>query len=113
MMLSVSEKTFSKFVLESSQPVLVYFWAPWCGLCQFIQPLLLKLQSECQEPLKLFTVNADANFKLTNTYGIRSLPTLILFEQGIAICRLEDFQGREDLQQKLNGLKVGILPQSA
>jgi thioredoxin 1 len=97
-MLSVNEKTFSSIVLESPQPVLVYFWAPWCGLCRFVNPLLGRLKAEVGDSLQLVDVNADANFRLTNAYRLRSLPTLLLFHQGQVIQRLENFRAREDLQ---------------
>lgn len=96
-MLSVNEQTFVSTVLESPQLVLVYFWAPWCGLCQFVNPLLTKLNTQWGENLKVVDVNADSNFRLANTYRLQSLPTLILFHQGEVIQRLEGFHGREDL----------------
>lgn len=96
-MLSVSEKTFASTVLESPKPVLVYFWAPWCGLCHFVNPLLWKLKAEWGDGFRLVDVNADSNLKLAHTYRLRSLPTLLLFEQGKVTQRLEDFKAREDL----------------
>lgn len=98
-MLSVSERTFVSTVLESPQPVLVYFWAPWCGLCHFVNPLLWKLKTEWGDNLRLVDINADSNLKLAHTYRLRSLPTLLLFEQGRVTQRLEDFRDRQDLYQ--------------
>ncbi|MFM7354490.1 MAG: thioredoxin family protein, partial [Microcystis aeruginosa] len=51
-MLSVNEKSFPKLVLDSSRPVLVYFWAPWCGLCRLIQPTLFSWQNDCQDAIQ-------------------------------------------------------------
>ncbi|UZO79033.1 thioredoxin family protein [Microcystis aeruginosa str. Chao 1910] len=99
MMLSVNEESFPKLVLESSRPVLVYFWAPWCGLCRLIQPTLLSWQNDCQGAIELVGVNADNNFKLANSFRLRSLPTLILFDQGVPVHRLEEIHSREELQQ--------------
>ncbi|MCA1991176.1 MAG: thioredoxin fold domain-containing protein [Coleofasciculus sp. S288] len=114
MVLSVNARTFSREVLESPTPVLVDFWAPWCGLCRLIHPLVMEFQLEWGEPIKLVRVNADENLKLANTYRLKSLPTLILFEDGQVIQRLENFQGREDLRRALQTLMVkSPLPKSA
>lgn len=112
-MLSVNEKNFSKIVLESPCPVLVNFWAPWCGLCRLIVPNLHHFQAELGEDLLIVSVNADENLKLANAYRLRNLPTLILFDKGLPIQRLEGFQGREEFQRSLKGLMVNHLLQSA
>ncbi|BAY25681.1 thioredoxin-related [Calothrix sp. NIES-2100] len=106
MVLSVSERTFTQEVLESPIPVLVNFEAPWCGLCRIIQPLLLQFQAQCGEQIKLVGVNADQNFKLSTTYRLKSLPTLLLIENGIIQYRLESFRGRDDLRLALEEIKV-------
>jgi thioredoxin 1 len=106
MVLSVSERTFTQEVLESPIPVLVNFEAPWCGLCRIIHPLLLQFQAQCGEEIKLVGVNADQNFKLSNTYRLKSLPTLLLIEHGIIRHRLEGFRGREDLRLALEEIKL-------
>ncbi|BAY63258.1 thioredoxin [Calothrix brevissima NIES-22] len=106
MVLSVSERTFTQEVLESPIPVLVNFEAPWCGLCRIIHPLLLQFQSQCGDQIKLVTVNADQNFKLSTTYRLKSLPTLLLIENGTIQYRLEGFRGRDDLRLALEEIKV-------
>ncbi|MBE9034633.1 thioredoxin family protein [aff. Roholtiella sp. LEGE 12411] len=106
MVLSVSERTFTQEVLESPIPVLVNFEAPWCGLCRIIQPLLLQFKAQYGEEIKLVGVNADQNFKLSNTYKLKSLPTLLLIENGIVRHRLESFRGREDLRRALEEIRV-------
>jgi thioredoxin 1 len=106
MVLSVSERTFTKEVLESPIPVLVNFEAPWCGLCRIIHPLLLQFQTQCGEQIKLVGVNADQNFKLSTTYRLKSLPTLLLIENGIIQYRLEGFRGRDDLRLALEEIKL-------
>ncbi len=105
-MLSVNEKNFPAIVLESAKPVLVYFWAPWCGLCHFVNPLLGKVKTDLGETLELVNINADANLKLANTYRLRSLPTLLLFDQGQVVQRLDQFRAREDLQRILEIIPI-------
>ncbi|MBF2006184.1 thioredoxin family protein [Chlorogloeopsis fritschii PCC 9212] len=106
MVLSVSERTFTQEVLESPIPVLVNFEAPWCGLCRIIHPLLLQFKAQCGDQIKLVGINADDNFKLSTTYRLKSLPTLLLIENGIVRQRLEGFRGREDLLQALEEIKL-------
>ncbi|MBF2065570.1 MAG: thioredoxin [Calothrix sp. C42_A2020_038] len=106
MVLSVSERSFTQEVLESPVPVLVNFGAPWCGLCRIIHPLLLQFKRECGENIKLVGINADENFKLSNKYKLKSLPTLILIERGNVRQRLEGFKGREDLLNALEEIKA-------
>lgn len=113
MICSVNERTFKQEVLESSTPVLVDFGAPWCGLCRVIQPLLRECQAQWGSQVKVVRVNADENLKLANTYKLKSLPTLLLFEQGQPVYRLEGFHGREDLQLALKKITLNLLPRSA
>lgn len=113
MALSLNERTFRQEVLESSIPVLVDFSAPWCGLCRIIQPLLREFQADWNGQVKLVRVNADENLKLATTYRIKSLPTLLLIEQGQVIQRLDHFQGRDEVRMALKTLMLNSLPKSA
>ncbi|NET56953.1 MAG: conjugal transfer protein TraF [Symploca sp. SIO2E6] len=113
MALSVNDRTFRQEVLKSSQPVLVDFWAPWCGLCQIIQPILREFHLEWGNQVKVVRVNADNNFKLANTYKLKSLPTLLFVENGKVVYRLENFQGRDELRLVLKKLMLNSLPNSA
>lgn len=113
MVLTVSDRTFSQEVLESSTPVLVHFWAPWCGLCRIINPLLMRFHSEWGAKVKLVGINADQSLKLANTYRLTTLPTIILFENGKVVHRLEGFNGREDLLRALENTMVTSLQTSA
>ena len=113
MVLSLNERTFRQEVLESATPVLVDFWAPWCGLCRIMHPLMQEFQSDWSEPVKLVRVNADDNLKLANTYRIKSLPTILHFEGGQVVHRLESFNGREDLRRALSTIMVTSLTKSA
>jgi len=102
MVLSVSERTFAQEVFEASTPVLVHFWAPWCGLCRAIDPTITTFESQWAGKVKLLGVNADQCLKLASTYRLTSLPTLILFEGDRVLFRLENYQGREELRRTLD-----------
>ena len=98
MLLAVTEETFEQEVLIAPTPVIVNFWAPWCGVCRLVDPILVRLQSIAQDRVKCVTVNADQNFRLSNTYRLTTLPTLLIFDQGLVHERIEGFQGRDTLE---------------
>ncbi len=104
MLPTVNEQTFRQEVLLSSQPVVVHFWAPWCDLCRAIDPMLEQLQSKFEQPVKLVSINADDNFKLANTYRLRTLPTLLFFEDGNLQKRVDNFQGRDGIFVSIRNL---------
>ena len=106
MVLSVSERTFTQEVLQSPIPVLVNFWAPWCGLCRNIQPLLLQFQTHCNNQIKLVGVNADENFKLSNAYRLTTLPTLIRIADAEVRGRLDSFRGSDELRLALEKIRL-------
>ncbi|MDA0266652.1 MAG: thioredoxin domain-containing protein [Cyanobacteria bacterium] len=103
MSLTVSDATFDTEVLGSQIPVLVHFWAPWCGLCRMIEPLLQTFQGEWEGQVRLIDINADENLKLANQYRLTTLPTLMLFEDGVIHHRLDSFRGKEELRAALDG----------
>ncbi len=79
---AVTESTFEQEVLSSETPVLVDFWAEWCGPCHAISPILDKIAEERSGELKLVKVNIDEEQGLAERYGIASIPTMVLFQDG-------------------------------
>jgi thioredoxin 1 len=79
---AVSDSTFDQEVLKSSKPVLVDFFAEWCGPCKAMAPALDQVAEEMSSKLKVVKLDVDQNPTITNKYGIRAMPTLILFKDG-------------------------------
>ncbi len=80
----VTDADFQSEVLEANEPVLVDFWAEWCGPCKAIAPVLEELSSELEGKVKIVKLNVDENPNTTVEYGVRSIPTMILFKNGEA-----------------------------
>jgi thioredoxin 1 len=81
----VSDANFGQEVLNAKEPVLVDFWAEWCGPCRAIAPLLEELSSELGGKVKIVKLNVDENPSTMTKYGVRSIPTMILFKGGEAV----------------------------
>ncbi len=100
-MLYVSDDTFEKEVLQSSQPVLVDFYADWCGPCRAIAPIVEEIARELSDRLKVVKLDVDQNPETAMQYGVQSIPTLIIFKDGKEVERLIGYMSKAKLMSKI------------
>ena len=104
----VTELTDSNFrseVLESTSPVLVDFWAPWCGPCRMIGPVVEELADENAGSAKVVKINIDQSPGAAQSYGVSSIPTLMVFKGGEVVERFVGVQSKSRLQQAIDAAK--------
>jgi thioredoxin len=101
-MLVLTEQTFDEEVKGSSEPVLVDFWAEWCGPCKMIAPILEEIATEQTGKLRIGKVNVDENLELGRRFDVMSIPTLILFKDGEPLLRIVGAKGKGQLLQELH-----------
>lgn len=99
MELKLNSENFEKEVLNSNEPVLVYFYADWCGPCKMMAPVVEELAGELQGKAKVGKINVDENQDLAMEYNVMSIPTLIIFKEGKELKR---FVGVKDKNELLN-----------
>lgn len=98
----ITDDNFTTEVLESSEPVLVDFWAPWCGPCRQLTPVVEELAAENQGSVKITKLNVDEASKTAQEYGITSIPTLLLFKGGEVQQRVLGVKPKAQLQEILD-----------
>jgi thioredoxin 1 len=96
-----TESNFKAEVLESKIPVLVDFWANWCGPCRMVAPIVDELAKEYSGKIKIGKVDVDANSSIASQYGIMSIPTLIFFKDGKVMAQLTGVQSKDSLKRKI------------
>jgi thioredoxin 1 len=99
--IEITDSTFQKEVLESNVPVLVDFWAAWCGPCKMIAPVVEEIAKEYDGKLKVGKVDVDANQQYAAKFGIRSIPTLLIFKDGKVVDQIIGAVPKPMITQKL------------
>jgi thioredoxin 1 len=106
LIVTLTQDNFAQQVTQSSTPVLVDFWAEWCGPCKMIAPLLDELADEYQGKVKIGKVNIDEQQSLATQYGIRAIPTLLLINKGQVTEQLVGAKSKRDLKASLDRIAV-------
>jgi thioredoxin 1 len=101
-LLTLTESNFTQEVIQSPVPVLVDFWAEWCGPCKMITPILDELAQEYDGRLKIGKVNIDNEQNLATQHGIRAIPTLLVFKNGQVADQIVGLRSKRDLKSNLD-----------
>ena len=101
----LDEATFDQVLSDSNVPIIVDFWATWCGPCRLIAPILEEIAEEQAEAVRIVKVDVDNNPELSNRFGIRNIPALLFFEGGELKDQVVGLTSKADLISRLNALK--------
>jgi thioredoxin 1 len=102
--LEVGDSSFDAEVMQSEKPVLVDFWAPWCGPCKAIGPIIEELAGEFGDKVKFAKCNVDDNPVSPGKFGIKAIPTLIFFKQGKVVDQITGMVAKSKLEKSINSI---------
>ncbi|HEV2125154.1 MAG TPA: thioredoxin [Chloroflexota bacterium] len=100
----VTDQTFETSVIQSDKPVLVDFWAPWCGPCRAIAPIVEELSKEYEGKVAFAKMNTDDNQRTAMKFGIMAIPTLLLFRGGNEVARITGVQPKASLKKQIDNV---------
>jgi thioredoxin 1 len=101
--LTLTNQTFDEEIKSATEPVLVDFWAEWCGPCKMVAPILDEIAAEQEGKLRVGKINIDENLELAQRFDVMSIPTMILFKDGEPQVRIVGAKGKGQLMQELHG----------
>lgn len=101
---NANENNFQEEVLDAAKPVLVDFWAPWCGYCTRLAPVMDELAAEMSDQIKIAKVNVDESRSLAQRYGVMSLPTMVVFKNGEQVEKLTGYMPKANIAAKVEKL---------
>ncbi len=99
--LKITDKNFNKEVLLSKQPVLIDFWAPWCAPCRMMNPIIEQLAAEYAGKVKVGKINVDEEAELAQTFGVMSIPTIVLIKDGKVVKQVVGVSSKMELEAML------------
>ena len=97
----ITDEQFNQEALNAEEPVLIQFWAPWCGPCKMLMPVVEDVAEELNDSLKVCRVNVDENTETPGQYGVMSIPTMVLLKEGEIQDQIVGYLPKEELKEKL------------
>lgn len=99
--LHLTKDSFAQEVLNTSLPVLIDFWAPWCGPCRMVSPMIDQIAQELKDSVKVCKINIDEESELASAFGVMSIPTLLVIQEGKVVDQSVGLKAKEQIKQML------------